>query len=270
MPQGEAKVPDAPNELERKLMHAAENPASRPDFYKALLAADIFVIGFTDAEGEGATTLKAGAEMSIVNWEKNDGTPIIPFFTSLEALQRVLKEESRFVALPARTFLEMTLGSSLVLNPSSPYGKEFVPSEIRALLETGMNHVGKSRVVQKEAKILLGQPARFPSAMVSALSALLAKHEAVSAAYLCLMHDPSSGDSPALVVGFKGDSDLTQAIKEAGSVAADTAPDGEIVDFVVVKSGEPGISEYMLKSVRPFYQRTRWPSWLPRFGAGRA
>ena len=260
-------MPEPPNELERKLMRAADDPASRPDFYKALLAADIFVIGFTDAEGDGVTTVPAGAKMSIVNWEKQDGTPIIPFFTSLEALQLTLKEESRFVALPAKTFLEMTLGSSLVLNPSSPYGKEFVPSEIQALIETGMNHVAQSRVVQKETKILLGQPAKFPSEMVSALSALLVKHEVVSAAYLCLMHDPSSGENPALVVGFKGDSDLTQAMNEAGSVAADTAPDGEIVDFVVVKSGEPGISEYMLKSVKPFYQRTRWPSW---FRAGRA
>jgi hypothetical protein len=80
------------------------------------------------------------------------------------------------------------------------------------------------------------------------------------------MHDPSSGEKPALMVGFKGDSDLTQAMKEAGSVAADTAPDGEIIDFCVVKSGEPGISEYMLNSVKPFYQRPRSTSWVSIFG----
>ncbi len=43
------------NELERKLMLAADNPASRPDFYRALMDADVFVIGFTDSEGQTDT-----------------------------------------------------------------------------------------------------------------------------------------------------------------------------------------------------------------------
>jgi len=237
-------------------MLAADNPASRPDFYKTLMSSDVFVIGFTDSEGEIEGTIPAGAKLSIVNWEKNDGTPIIPFFTSLEALQRALKEESKYVALPARSFFEITLGSLLMLNPASPYGKEFFPNEIHALLETGMNHVPQIRVVQKETKVLLGQPANYPSEMVSALSTLLTKHPAVKAAYLCLMHDPSSGERPTLVVGFEGDQDLTETMKAAGSVAADTAPKGEPVDFTVIKRSESGIGDYMFKSVKPFYERT--------------
>jgi len=244
------------NDLERKLKHAADDPASRPEFYRALMEADVFVIGFTDSVGEGVNTIPAGAKLSIVNWEKNDGTPIIPFFTSLESLQRALKEESKYVALPAKSFFEMTLGSFLVLNPASPYSKEFFSNEIQALLETGMNHAPKTRIVQKETKVLLGQPANYPSAMVSSLTALLAKHSAVKAAYLCLMHDPSSTEKPSLVVGFEGDTDLSEAMKEAGSVAADTAPKGELVDFAVLKRGEPGISDYMFQSVKPFYERT--------------
>lgn len=244
------------NELERKLILAADNPASRPEFYEALMASNVYVIGFTDSEGEGSGIIPAGAKLSIVNWEKNDGTPITPFFTSLEALQRALKEESKYVALPARDFFEMTLGSFLVLNPASPHGKEFFPHEIEALLDTGMNHVSQTRVVQKETKVLLGQPANYPSEMVSALTELLAKHSAVKAAYLCLMQDPSIGEKPTLVVGFEGDQDLTEAMKQAGSVAADTAPKGELVDFTVIKRGEKGIGDYMLNSVEPFYERT--------------
>lgn len=258
------------NDLERKLILAADNPASRPDFYTALMASDVFVIGLTDSTGEGVKTIPAGAKLSIVNWEKNDGTPIIPFFTSLEALQRALKEESNYVALPARSFFEMTLGSSLALNPASPYGKEFFPNEIHALLETGMNHIPQTRVVQKETKVLLGQPANYPADMVSALTELLARHAAVKAAYLCLMHDTSTGEKPTLVVGFEGDQDLTEAMKQAGSVAADTAPKGELVDFTVIKRGEPGIGNYMFESVRPFYERTWGTKLRSLFGLGRA
>jgi hypothetical protein len=249
-------VSDPTKDLERKLMLAADDPASRPEFYEALLGAEVFVIGFTDSEGEGVATIPAGAKISIVNWEKNDGTPIVPFFTSLEALQRALSEEARYLVLPARSFLEITHGSFLVLNPASPYGKEFFPNEVKALLDTGMNHAPQTRVVQKETKVLLGQPANYPSEMVSALTALLAKHSAVKAAYLCLMHDASISEKPSLVVGFEGEGDLSKAMQAAGSVAADTAPKDEPVDFTVLKRGEAGLSDYMFKSVKPFYERS--------------
>lgn len=252
----EFKVSKPANDLERKLQQAADDPASRPEFYKALIKADVFVLGFTDSGGQGVSTIPAGAKLSIVNWKKNDGTTFIPFFTSLESLQRALKDESKYVALPAKSFFEMTLGSFLVLNPASPYGKEFFPNEVQALLETGMNHAPGTRIVQEETKVLLGQPANYPSAMVSALTALLEKHSAVKAAYLCLMYDASSSEKPSLVVGFEGDKDLSEAMKEAGSVAADTAPNGELVDFAILKRGEPGLSDYMFSSVKPFYERT--------------
>ncbi len=106
--------------------------------------------------------------------------------------------------------------------------------------------------------------------MVSALTTLLAKHSAVKAAYLCLMHDPSSDEKPSLVVGFDGDKDLSEAMKEAGSVAVDTAPKGELVDFVALKKGESGISDYMYKSVKPFYERTWGSKLVSLFSPGRA
>lgn len=247
---------ESPNALELSLARAADDPASRPDFYRTLLESEVFVIGFTDSAGEGRSTIPEGSKLSIVNWEKNDGTPVIPFFTSLEALRSALKEEATFLAMPARNFFEITRGSGLVLNPKSSYGKEFFPHEIEALLETGVNHIATQRIVQKATKVLLGQPANYPVEMVSALTSLLAKHPNVKAAYLCLMHDPGSDEKPTLVVGFEGDNDLDQAMKEAGSVAADTAPRGELVDFTRIKPNEPGISAYMYESVKPFYERT--------------
>ena len=257
-------MPQSPNALELSLARAAADPASRPEFYKTLLESEVYVIGFSDSAKEGRSTLPEGSKLSIVNWQKKDGTPIVPFFTSLEALQSALKEEARFVTLPARSFLEMTRGSSLVLNPTSSYGKEFYPNEVQALLETGMNQVPARRVVQKATTVLFGQPANYPTQMVSALASLLARHANVKAAYLCLMHDPESGEKPGLIVGFEGDGDLTDAMKEAGSVAADTAPGGEPVDFTVLKRNEAGISAYMYASVKPFYQRS-WGAKLRAF-----
>jgi hypothetical protein len=158
----------------------------------------------------------------------------------------------------------------LVLNPASSHGKEFLPNEIEALLATGMNQAPQTRVVQKPTQVLLGQPDEYPAEMVSALTALLAKHSSVKAAYLCLMHDPSFQDRPGLVVGFEGEAGLERAMQEAGSVAADTVPKGHTVDFVTVVRGDKGLSTYFIESVKPFYER-KWGAKLKvLFNAGRA
>ncbi|MFW8159971.1 SseB family protein, partial [Klebsiella pneumoniae] len=68
--------------------------------------------------------------LDLQHWEKDDGTSVIPFFTSLEALQQAVEDEQAFVMMPARTLMAMTLGESLFLNPKLPSGKEFTPREI--------------------------------------------------------------------------------------------------------------------------------------------
>lgn len=262
---------DAPNPLESALAKAADDPASRPEFYRLLLESNVFIIGHSDSpESQGHINVPAGARLSIVNWEKADGTAVIPFFASLEALQRALEDEATYVALPARSLFEITLGATLVLNPASPYGKEFFPREVKALLETGMNHVAESRTVEKETQVLLGQPRNYPVEMVSSITRLLARHPNIVAAYLCLMHDASTGDRPSLVVGFLAEGDAAQALREAGSIAADTAPKGEPVDFVLLRSGEQGISQYMLEEVKPFYERSWGAKLRSMFGPARA
>lgn len=243
------------NLLENALIRAAREPAQRPAFYQLLMNAEVYVIGHTDQPEHsqaGQHTIPAGAKVSLANWEKADGTPVIPFFTHLEALQRAIDAETTYLSIPARSLFEMTRGATLFLNPKSDHGKEFVPHEINALLETGINQKADTRVVEKETRVLLGQPAAYPTAMVEALKQLLPNHPNVKAAYLCLMHDPDSQDKPALVVGFEGEL-LEQAMREAGSVVVDTAPEGQAVDFVVLDESGSGVGEYMKES-GAFYQ----------------
>ncbi|MDR6990159.1 enhanced serine sensitivity protein SseB C-terminal domain-containing protein [Luteimonas sp. 3794] len=244
------------NPLEIALARAADEPAERPEFYKALLESDVYVIGHTDTPGDGLATIPAGSQVSIVNLEKEDGTPFIPFFSSLDALQRVLHEETRFVSMSARSFLDITRGATVVLNPESDYGKEFLPNEIDALLATGLNHVAAERVVQKATRVLLAQPETVPSDMVAALTAFLKKHAGIKAAYLCVMHEAESTQAPTWIVGLEGDGDMDAVMRQAGSVAADTAPRGEPVDFVRVQRGDGGLSDHFTGLVKPFYKRS--------------
>lgn len=241
--------------LDAALARAAMEPAARPDFYRLLVRSQVFVLGHTAQPGEGARTLEVGERIQIKAWTKEDGASILPFFTSLEALQRVVQEEEPYLALPAEALFEMAKGTALVLNPGSPYGKEFLPGEIQALLASGVNRVPESRVVQEATEVLLGQPADYPEAMVRALRDLLPRHPNVKAAYLCQMHDPSMEPGLSLVIGLEGEGDLKGALQDAGVVAGETAPGGRAVDLVEVTSGVKGLSAYLRTSVAPFYRR---------------
>lgn len=69
-------------------------------------------------------------------------------------------------------------------------------------------------------------------------------------------HARSVDTAPHLIVGLEGDGDLELAIREAGSVMADTAPDGEPVDLCRVSQDEVGLSAYLIQQTKPFYERT--------------
>ena len=246
------------NVLEIALELAASEPAHRPEFYRLLLESTIFIFGSSGqlTEGdEGLITLKADTQIQVVNWVRPDGSSVIPFFTSLRALQRAIADDEKYIALPARTFFEITRGAELILNPRSEVGKEFTRTEVEALLAEGMNQVVTARVIKDDTQVLLGQPAEYPNAMVESLTTLLARHSNVKAAYLALMHNPSEDEKPHLIVGIEADSDFESVIREAGTVAADTAPKGEPVDLIRVVRGQAGMAKYFLEEVKPFYER---------------
>lgn len=261
----------ARNALESALVAAAEDPASRPAFFRLLLDSTIYVIGFTDApEAVGRVTVAAGSELSIAHRQNADGNPYIPFFTSLEALQQASDPETRYVALPARAFFEMTLGALLVLNPASDHGKEFFPQEIETLLATGMNQALTPRVVQKKTPVLLGQPAEYPTEMVSVLARFFGRRPAVKRAFLGLMHDPASDEAPVLLVALEGDGDLEPVLREVGAVVSGSAPQGQPVDFTRITPGSPGVGEYFFQGVEPFYVRKPGSKLRAFFGFGKA
>jgi len=258
------------NPLDVALQLAADEPARRPEFYRLLLESSVYILGHTDGAPRETQALEAGEKISIQNWVRNDGLPVIPFFTSLTALQRAIEQEVAYMVLPARSLFEMTKGSFLVMNPRSSYGKEFFPNEIEALLSEGVNRLLEQRVTQKATEVLLGQPANYPSKMVDSLTAFLSKRSNVKAAYLALMHDPSQDEKPHLIVGIEAEGEIDQIIREVGVVVGDTAPNGEPVDLMRVERGDHGLSEYFVRDVKPFYER-RWGSKLKSFlGIGRA
>jgi hypothetical protein len=247
------------NALEVLLKQAATEPEYRAAFYEALLAGTIYVIGQKDAPA-GAQHLSAGSQVQIEHWEKEDGSQVIPFFSSLEALQRGMADEVKYLSMTGRALFEIVAQGDLplVLNPNADYGKEFYLAEVQALLTHGVNKLPQTRVVEKETKVMLGLPARRPEKLIKAVAAFLASCPSVEAAYIASIHDPGTDEKPHLLLGIQADGEaaaLEPLIGAAGQIASDLLPDGDYLDMVRVVPGEHGLSEYFLGRIAPFYQR---------------
>lgn len=270
LPAGAAAT-DGENELERLLRLSVTAPAWRPAFYQTLLESTVFVLGDAgqdDAEKQGSVAITAGSELNILHWEKQDGSSIIPFFSSVDFLEKASAGESAdeqaFVALPARVLFEMTQGEELFLNPKSEYGKEFTPNEVTLLLSNGGLNAPSELVLDKESQLLIGQPEEYPSAMIDALTTLFTQKKPVRRAFMALIHDKAADEQPNLLIGVETDGDeqeIDALIREAGNVASETSPDDRPVDFCIVSEKERGISHYLISHTQPFYQR-KWGSWL--------
>lgn len=242
--------------LTELLRRAATEPAARPAFYEALMASTVFVIGRIGDEAPssaGEATLSEGDQVQLQNWNRPDGSPVIPFFTSLDTLKQGIAEECSYLALPARSLFEMTQGAELVLDPGSDQGKEFTPDEIASLLASGLSRTATTRTVEKATQVLLGQPAQPPEAMLASLRTLFSRRPQVSRAFLALMHD-GSGATPHLIIGIEADGEDERIFQEAGNVAADQSR-GEPVDLIRVRGHDDGIASYFLRDCPPFYQR---------------
>lgn len=259
------------NKLEELLVLAAAEPAHRPAFFKELMDATVFILGQSDELAEERdSVLDAGSNVEIQHWEKADGSSAIPFFSSLEALQLAVTREASFLALPARSLFELTLGATLFLNPNLPYGKEFLPQEVEHMLSGEGHGFVQQRVVEEDTEVLLSQPAEMPVQMIDSLTQLLPKYRHVRRAFLAQIHEAGE-QQPHLLIGLDVDGgDVEDVIRAAGSVASDTLPDERPVDLCLVKEGESGISHYMTQHTTPFYER-KWGSFLRDFkGSGRA
>lgn len=250
----------AESHLERALRLAADDPAQRPGFCRALLQADVYVLGEAEQVASGA--FDAGAHISIQNWTRGDGSTVIPFFSSVLALQRAVATDCNYLQLSARALFEITRGTALVLNPRSAYYKELQPDEIEALLRAGAPPPAAEVEVEVDldaepTQVFVGPPAIYPDRMIDALTTLLARRATVRAAYLSLILAPAVDSRPHLLVGIEADGEAEQVLRDASAVARATAPPGEVVDLTLVTAGEDELSDYLLLSVPAFYER-RW------------
>ncbi|MBE5252084.1 enhanced serine sensitivity protein SseB [Mixta mediterraneensis] len=246
------------NRLEEVLKLAATEPAHRPEFFQLLLESDAWV------PGESTTPqLDANTPVDLQHWEKEDGSSVIPFFTSEQAMSEAISEEQAYLRLPVRTLFEMTRGETLFLNPRLSSGKAFSPAEISHLLGEAGNALSQQTVLEGGHSLLLSEVAEPPAQVIDSLTQLFSKYKQVRRAFIASIRERAE-DTPNLLIGIEAESNIDEIIQAAGSVATDTLPEDAPVDICEVTVDDRGISHFFTAHITPFYER-RWGSFLRDF-----
>jgi hypothetical protein len=123
------------NALETLMQSAASNPAKIPDFYRALLESELYILT-PEAELElgGRRSLKRHEAINVATVEFQ-GKQWHPAFTAPERVSAYLKEPEACLEAKARDlFALLPAGSNFWLNPQSECQKPLPGDEIALLL----------------------------------------------------------------------------------------------------------------------------------------
>ena len=233
--------------LEDKLAAAAADATQIPAFLSALLDATIIVPGFMVENGHSHT-------INLADLSDQSGARTQPFYTSEERLEETLAQvpafERRFLAMRCRDLWEMTMGTELVLNPHSAWGKQFHPAEIRQLLDGAAAIT--TRVVDHPTVVQVGKPAHVPPGMEDDLALTFSAHPDVDRAYLGWKVTPETGDqSYLLVVVGRGDM-RSRVNKDLGQTLTFYSQSHPVdVMYFGPKEGHP------LTAIDPFYVKQK-------------
>lgn len=258
------------NDIERALIDSVQQPTRRSDFLHQLLDAEVFVAMSCDqplkADANGATTIPAGALLSerIVT-DANGGT-LFPFFTSPARARAMFKDDHVIAPDTPRKLFERHPGARFVLNPGSEHFQELSAAEVAKLLAGDFSPTVNTVTIERETKVLVSQPARYPTEMVEGLKRVFADHAVIERAWLAQV-DFADGNGPHPMIGIEADGEWRDMMDGLRTDLPRAIPHGQQVDFMPYPQGS--MSDYFDK-IEPFYRRAKSVSGWRRWFGGRS
>ncbi len=241
------------NELEKSLLKAASDISARNEFYTKLLWNELIVLtNAHNATEEGRKILEKDTEVQFVTFENGK----IPVFTSTNRIfdKGIIKKQVPFMTIKGQDLFEFTKGATFLLNPYSDYGKELVPQEIESLLNGSIFEKTNEIEITENTNVLIGQPAKYPTALVKALSNLFTKEPTVKSAYLASIKIDKSEKLPHLIIAMDTEGNMSSISGKAGAIAKQMIGKNEIIDFIKIEKNNE-ISDYFIQQIEPFYKQ---------------
>lgn len=244
------------NELEESLVKAFADVAYRPQFYKDLAHSDIFIIqhGKVPTQ-EGEVTLDSDTPLEIRSVEI-EGELCIPIFSSVRRIQDAVQGEVGYLALNALEFFKIVNGSDLILNLGSQYGKRFTSSEIAGIIEGTIWENTEAYRVEEETQVLIGQPEKYPQALVDALIKYFKTKKEVISAYLALFYNPKTDEKPHTLIGILVTEDWDEIVSSVGMIANQVEVPDPPIDIIKIDTKSGNIDYF--HEIKPFYKKKKF------------
>lgn len=239
--------------LEQLLEKAAQEPAFRAEFYRKLLADELVVITSNSNLPEGSHTLQQDTSINIVSFDDKR----IPVFTSTERIfdKGIITSQVEYIQMAGENLFKLVKGATFILNPYSEYGKELLPEEIERLLNgTVLSGSVHSISIERDTRVQIGQPEKWPSDIVNSLNILFSRRPSVKAAYLGLINYPESGEPPHYIFAIDVEDGADKISSEVGYTVQQFLGEKEFADVIKIDN-KAGLSKYFLMQTMPFYQR---------------
>ena len=252
-----ASIREAETRLEYLLRAATEAPGRRPEFYRALLESDVLaLVELSPAQGPG--TIPAGSHINLVNWLRDDGVYVLPFFSSADRAREAeptCKENA--VVMTGRELFEATRGQLLHLNPRCEYGREFLPYEVEQLLSAGVIASVTTDVIKSDRQIEIKPVDDPPRAMVEALKVLYRRTPCVRTAYAVHASGLNTPESWTLLIAIESSREDEVVMRNTAAVVRDTYR--EAADLVFICSDDGGLGQHIAEAAQPFYEHRDVP-----------
>ena len=151
------------NELEEVFVRAASDPAARVDFYRRLLASEIYVLTEDSPLSGGESNRETAATSTLVTWEGPTG-PYVPLFSSRARVDEISKARERafgYVAMRGQAAFALLAEKprAAFLNPGFACGKQFSPEIIERLADAALpGPTGERPAVREGANGSKGVP----------------------------------------------------------------------------------------------------------------
>jgi hypothetical protein len=266
---------EASDSLERAMERAFREPALLPDFYRALLRADLFLVGRSDQPSGSERRHR----ITLMQWETESGERVIPVFSSLDELRRSVDEDEHVLRMGAAQLLTLGTSLPLVVDPLSEHQAVLSPDDVHALASgrlpgvggalAGMGGGALGGVVEQglAAPHSDAMPASLdpaPARLIDALITLLARRPCVERAWLCQLRllevtreQPDEAGMVLLALEIDAEHDRMQVIEDVSCVIAQAVDGSQLPTVEVITLADDPLSQRLREGVSPFYER-RW------------
>lgn len=237
--------------LAKVIEKATDELEFREIFYKRFLKEHIYVL--VQKNKDTSKQLPLESTPIIVLQNKN-----IPVFTELERIfeHNVIGEEVDYIKVIGRSFLEMVVGETVIVNPFSHINKTLVPAEISDMLNgTIFNKLSKNQNSKIQMDVIIGHPKDPPSEFIESLIPFLSKSQDIIKAYLGWTFNPKIDKKPHYIIALElTNNNCSHYANEIALIAKPHQSEDDILDIIQLEEGGT-FSEFFYKQSSPFYTK---------------